>query len=148
MGFTLFCCGLRGCRVRDNYSGNLHRGGSVTGGRLGVHVVVRVTDENLDAENAAIVLSHGTNHTIGVWVNHCRIVTLRVVPKVIEMLFVKDAVFCCGIFATCQILFITKSSSSTTSIGTNMRIPPFSTVVSVGDIILEELLYTNVCSIL
>ena len=66
MGFILVCCGLRGCRVCDNYSGNFHRGGGVAGGRLGACGVVRVINKNLDTENQTIVLAYSASHTIGI----------------------------------------------------------------------------------
>ena len=147
MGFTLFCCGLRGCRVRDNYSGNFHRGGGVAGGRLGACGVVRVINKNLDAENTSIVFSHGTNHTIGIGVDHCCIVTLRVVPKVIKVLFIENAVFFCSIFAYFPIRFITQNRSSAgvvwACVGTPLTINR-----SIIDIVLQKLSYANIGSIL
>lgn len=148
MGFTLFCCGLRGCRVRDNYSGNLHRGGSVTGGRLGVHVVVRVTDENLDAENAAIVLFQCANHAVCIGVHNGVKMPLGLRPEGEHMAFAENACIICGILATCQILLIAKSRSCAASVRANVRVAPLSVVVSVSNIVLHKFFNANICRIL
>ena len=73
---------------------------------MGVHVVVRVTDENLDAENAAIVLFQCADHAVCIGVHNGGKMPLGLRPKVEHMAFAENAYVICGILATCQILLI------------------------------------------
>ena len=149
MGFILVCCGLRGCRVRDNYSGNFHRGGGVARYRLcACGGVVRVTDENLDAENAAIVLFQCADHAVCIGVHDGGKMPLGLRPEVEHMALAENTCVICGILATCQILLIAKSRSCAASVRANVRVAPLSVVVSVSNIVLHKFFNANICRIL
>ena len=115
---------------------------------MGVHVVVRVTDENLDAENAAIVLFQCANHAVCIGVHNGGKMPLGLRPEVEHMALAENTCVICGILATCQILLTAKGSSRAASVRANVRVTPLSAVVSVSNIVLHKFFNAHIRRIL